>query len=102
MAIDLTLTSAQQKLQRNAREFAVDILQPLVKAADEEPDTQQAFRMLKGAYVECYKLGFATGFLPKQYGGGGNNAQRAALIQVNCARSRQTGAESCGRRRNVS
>jgi alkylation response protein AidB-like acyl-CoA dehydrogenase len=71
MAIDFTLTSAQQKLQRNAKEFAVDILQPLVKAADEEPDTQKAFRMLKGAYIECYKLGFATGFLPKQYGGGG-------------------------------
>jgi alkylation response protein AidB-like acyl-CoA dehydrogenase len=71
MAIDFTLTSAQQKLQRNAREFAVDILQPLVKTADEEPDTQKAFQILKGAYVECHKLGFAMGFLPKQYGGGG-------------------------------
>src|SRR5271167_1652532 len=70
MAIDFTLTAAQQKLQRNAREFAVDILQPLVKAADEEPDTQKAFQMLKGAYVECHKLGLAMGFLPKEYGGG--------------------------------
>ena len=71
MAIDFTLTSAQQKLQRNAREFAVDILQPIVKTADEEPDTQKAFQLLKGAYIECYKLGFAMGFLPKRYGGGG-------------------------------
>jgi nitroalkane oxidase len=71
MAVDFTLTSAQQKLQRNAREFAVEVLQPLVKAADDEPDTQRAFQMLKGAYVECHKLGFAMGFLPKQYGGGG-------------------------------
>jgi len=71
MAIDFTLTSAQQKLQHNAREFAVEILQPLVKAADEEPDTQKAFQSLKGAYMECHKLGFAMGFLPKQYGGGG-------------------------------
>jgi len=71
MAIDFTLTGAQQRLQRNAREFAVEILQPLVKTADEEPDTQEAFRILKGAYVECHKLGFAMGFLPKQYGGGG-------------------------------
>jgi nitroalkane oxidase len=71
MAIDFTLTSAQQKLQRNAREFAMEILQPLVKVADAEPDTQKAFQMLKGAYVECHKLGFAMGFLPKQYGGGG-------------------------------
>jgi len=71
MAIDFTLTSAQQRLQRNAREFAVEILQPLVKIADAEPDTQKAFQMLKGAYIECHKLGFAMGFLPKQYGGGG-------------------------------
>jgi nitroalkane oxidase len=71
MAIDFTLTSGQQRLQRNAREFAVEILQPLVKIADEEPDTQKAFQILKGAYVECHKLGFAMGFLPKQYGGGG-------------------------------
>ena len=71
MAIDFTLTTAQQRLQRNAREFALEILQPLVKAADEEPDTQKAFQLVKGAYVECYKLGFAMGFLPKQYGGGG-------------------------------
>jgi len=71
MAIDFTLTGAQRKLQRNAREFALEILQPLVKVADEEPDTQRAFQLMKGAYVECYKLGFAMGFLPKQYGGGG-------------------------------
>lgn len=70
MAIDFTLTSAQQRLQRNAREFAVEILEPLVRAADEEPDAQKAFQRVKGAYVECYKLGFAMGFLPKQYGGG--------------------------------
>lgn len=71
MAIDFTLTSAQRRLQRNAREFALDILQPLVRHADEEADTQKAFQMLKGAYIESYKLGFAMGFLPKQYGGGG-------------------------------
>src|ERR1700733_2940091 len=71
MAIDFTLSSAQQRLQRNAREFALEVLQPLVKAADEEPDTQKAFQSLKGAYIECHKLGFAMGFLPKQYGGGG-------------------------------
>ena len=70
MAIDFTLTTAQRKLQQNAREFSLEILAPLVKAADEEPDTQKAFQMLKGAYVECHKLGFAMGFLPKRYGGG--------------------------------
>ena len=55
MTIDFTLSSAQRRLQQNAREFALEILQPVVRAADEEPDTQKAFVMLKGAYVEAYK-----------------------------------------------
>jgi nitroalkane oxidase len=71
MAIDFTLTEAQRKLQRNAREFAIEILQPIVRQADEQPDPQKAFEAMKGAYVECYKLGFAMGFLPRKYGGGG-------------------------------
>ena len=71
MAIDFTLTEAQRKLQRNAREFAIEILQPIVRQADEQPDPQKAFESMKGAYVECYKLGFAMGFLPRKYGGGG-------------------------------
>ncbi|MFO1349853.1 MAG: acyl-CoA dehydrogenase family protein [Gammaproteobacteria bacterium] len=71
MAIDFTLTSAQKKLQRTAREFALEILQPLVRKADDEPDTQKAFQLIKGANIEAYKLGFAMGFLPREYGGGG-------------------------------
>ena len=70
MTIDFTLTDAQRKLQRNAREFAIEILQPLVKDADDEPDPQKAFCAMKGAYKEAYKLGFAMGFLPREYGGG--------------------------------
>lgn len=71
MAIDFTLTQAQRRLQRIAREFSLDVLAPLVRAADETQDTQKAFSLVKGAYLEAYKLGFATGFLPKKYGGGG-------------------------------
>jgi nitroalkane oxidase len=71
MAIDFTLSAAQLKLQRNAREFATEILQKYVREADLEPDPQKAFQMTRGAYIECYKLGFATGFLPREYGGGG-------------------------------
>ena len=62
MSIDFTLTEQQKKLQRNAREFATEILQPLVRQADEQQDPQVAFQMMKGAYIECYKLGFAMGF----------------------------------------
>ncbi|MGH6825420.1 acyl-CoA dehydrogenase family protein [Methyloceanibacter sp.] len=71
MAIDFTLTTPQRRLQRVAREFANDILGPVVRAADDAQDTQKAFALMKGAYVEAYKLGFATGFLPKAYGGAG-------------------------------
>jgi alkylation response protein AidB-like acyl-CoA dehydrogenase len=71
MPIDFTLTGPQRKLQKNAREFAIEILQPVVRQADEETNTQKAFAITKSAYLECYKLGFAMGFLPKKYGGGG-------------------------------
>src|ERR1700733_2236123 len=70
MAIDFTLTSSQKKLQQITREFATEILAPAVQKADEEPDTQKAFQMMKGPYKEAYKLGLAMGFLPKEYGGG--------------------------------
>lgn len=71
MSIDFTLTSYQRRLQRVAREFANEILLPKVRDADENPDPQRAFQSVKAAYIESYKLGFATGFIPKKYGGGG-------------------------------
>lgn len=70
MAIDFTLTSEQLALQKTAREFAQEVLKPVVAEADALADTQQAFVMMKDAYREAYKLGFAMGFLPKEYGGG--------------------------------
>jgi len=51
MSIDFTLTAAQQKLQRNAREFSVVAVQFKDKKADEERDTQKAFVLMKGAYL---------------------------------------------------
>jgi hypothetical protein len=44
MSIDFSLTPDQQKLQRIARAFSEDVLKPVVKEADLEPDTQKAFR----------------------------------------------------------
>ena len=70
MAIDFTLTDAQKKLQKIAREFATEVLAPVVQKADEEPDPQKGFQMMKEPYIEAYKLGLAMGFLPKKYGGG--------------------------------
>src|SRR5258708_8154533 len=71
MSIDFTLTPDQQELQKIARAFSEDVLRPVVTEADLEQDTQKAFQMMKGPYKEAYKLGFAMGFLPKEYGGGG-------------------------------
>ena len=70
MAIDFTLTAEQRALQKTAREFAQEVLKPVVAEADALTDTQQAFVMMKDAYKEAYRLGFAMGFLPKEYGGG--------------------------------
>ena len=86
MPIDFTLTSYQRRLQRIAREFASEILAPLVQAADADPDPQKAFEAVKGAYIESYKLGFATGFIPKKYGGGGiSNVDLQIVVEELCA-----------------
>lgn len=86
MAIDFTLTPEQKVLQKTAREFAQGVLKPLVKAADQESDTQKAFQMIKPAYVEAYKLGFATCFIPKKYGGGGvSNVDLQIAAEEICA-----------------
>lgn len=71
MPIDFSLTPPQKELQRVAREFAQEVLKPLVVAADAEPDPQKGFQLIKPAYEKAYELGFATGFLPEKYGGGG-------------------------------
>ncbi|MGD9508485.1 MAG: acyl-CoA dehydrogenase family protein, partial [Geminicoccaceae bacterium] len=69
--IDFSLTPEQKALQKVAREFSQEVLKPLVRAADAEPDPLKGFQMIKPAYEKAYELGFATGFLPKEYGGGG-------------------------------
>ena len=69
--IDFTLTAEQKALQKLAREFAQEVLKPLVRAADAEPDPQKGFQMIRPAYEKAHELGFATGFLPQEYGGGG-------------------------------
>ena len=69
MAIDFSLTSEQQTIQRTARGFANEVLKPVVAEADAESDPQKAFLMTKPAYLEAYKLGFVMGFLPEEYGG---------------------------------
>src|SRR3712207_7922808 len=71
MAIDFTLTPEQKVLQEAARDFAENVLRPVVREADEEPDPLRAFNLTKPAYREAVKGGIAVSMLPKQYGGGG-------------------------------
>jgi nitroalkane oxidase len=71
MAIDFTLSDAQRELQSNAREFAENVLGPVLREADEEPDPLRAFQRTKGPYVEAYKAGIPFCMLPREYGGGG-------------------------------
>ena len=58
MAIDFTLTEEQKNIQRTAREFAQEVLKPVVAGADRELDTQTAFQMMKPAYEQAYELGY--------------------------------------------
>ena len=54
MAIDFTLSNEQRELQASARHFAENVLAPVVRAADDEPDPLRAFQMTKDAYVAAY------------------------------------------------
>lgn len=71
MAIDFTLTREQKALQQTVRDFAQNILKPVVKAADACPDAFKGFQMTKEAYRKAYELGLAFCFVPKEYGGAG-------------------------------
>lgn len=71
MAIDFTLSPEQKKLQRDVRSFAENVLAPVVREADAEPDPLRGFQRTKEAYVAAYKAGIAFCMLPTQYGGGG-------------------------------
>ncbi|MFH2203843.1 MAG: acyl-CoA dehydrogenase family protein [Elusimicrobiota bacterium] len=81
MAIDFTLTREQKELQRTARKFAQEVLQPVVKKADACRDPFEAFCMTKEVYKKSYELGLAFGFVPKKYGGlGASNVD----LQIAC------------------
>ena len=86
MAIDFELTQTQRMLQKTALDFAQGTLKPVVAEADAEPDPQKAFAMMKEPYKEAYKLGFAMGFLPKDYGGlGVSNVDLQIVAEEICA-----------------
>lgn len=86
MAIDFTLTKEQKDLQAGTREFAENVLAPVVREADAEPDPLRAFQMTKPAYVAAYKAGIAYCMLPTEYGGGGlSNVDVVIAAEEICA-----------------
>ena len=86
MAIDFTLSPEQKKVQLDARDFAENVLAPVVRDADAEPDPLKAFQKTKSAYIESYKRGIAFCMLPKQYGGGGvTNVELILAAEEICA-----------------
>lgn len=86
MAIDFTLTNEQRELQASVREFAENVLAPVVREADAEPDPLRAFQRTKEAYVAAYKGGIAFCMLPKEYGGGGlSNVDLIIAAEEICA-----------------
>jgi acyl-CoA dehydrogenase len=86
MAIDFTLSEQQRQLQLDARRFAQNVLAPVVREADTEPDPLRAFQLTKPAYVEAYKHGIAFCMIPKEYGGGGlSNVDLILAAEEICA-----------------
>ena len=86
MAIDFTLSPEQRQVQLDARDFAENVLAPVVRGADAEPDPLKAFQKTKPAYIEAYKRGIAFCMLPKQYGGGGvTNVELILAAEEICA-----------------
>jgi len=80
MTIDFLLSEEQQLIQNTAREFAQEVLKPIVSEADKETDSQKAFLATKPAYIEAYNLGFVTSFLPEEYGGVGMSHVDAMIL----------------------
>ena len=74
MAIDFSPTDAQKQLRKEVREFANNVLAPVVPQADAEPDPQRGFALTKEAYKEAYRSGIAMCMIPKEYGGLGFSA----------------------------
>src|ERR671925_1294642 len=86
MSIDFTPTADQRRLRADVRQFAENVLAPVVREADAEADPLRGFQLTKGPYVEAYKQGIAMCFLPKEYGGGGiSNVDLILAAEEICA-----------------
>lgn len=68
MAIDFTLSESQRVLQKNAREFAERVLEPIVDKIDRSADAWESFLAGREAYRQTALAGFTKSFIPVFYG----------------------------------
>jgi len=80
MPIDFDLSRDQRAIQASIREFATAVLEPVVEKARQEDDPQKSFAATKPAYIEAFKMGLVTGFLPEEYGGVGISNLDAMIV----------------------
>ena len=71
MAIDFVLSDSQRELQQNAREFAEQVLGPIVDKIDRSADAWESFLAGREAYQQLALAGFTKSFIPVGYGGTG-------------------------------
>ena len=69
MAIDFTLSEAQQELQKNARAFAEGVLGPVAGRIDRAADGWESFLAGREADREMAHAGVTNSFNPAGYGG---------------------------------
>ena len=87
MALDFTLSESQQVLQKNAREFAERVLEPIVEKIDRSADAWESFLAGREAYRQTAQAGFAKSFIPVFYGGAGLTVLDIAIAAEELSRA---------------
>jgi nitroalkane oxidase len=87
VAIDFALSDTQQELQRNAREFAEQVLRPVAGRIDRSAGPWEAFLASREAYRQMAKAGFTKSFIPASYGGAGLSMVDIAIAAEELSRA---------------
>ncbi|HUN58473.1 MAG TPA: acyl-CoA dehydrogenase family protein [Candidatus Binataceae bacterium] len=69
MAIDFSLSSAQAKLQSDARDFANKVLSPVKEVIAGIPKPEDRFYAIRPFYEKMIAAGFMKALIPAEYGG---------------------------------
>lgn len=71
MAIDFSLSDGQRELQKNARQFAEQVLEPITGQIGQAADAWESFLASREAYRQLALAGFTKAFIPADHGGTG-------------------------------